>query len=162
MFWALGSSDKYLSFEYYKRIREWYRQGKLDGVVNTAYYAFHLKHLWDTAMQVLDNVAPRVSNLMGISREGRMPVYPGRALDQAVFIDAKVTGYLTGFASGFDIVPLKTIDIQSEKLTPWQAELAALVNNALKQGVEYIQLSVGKNGVARMRWQRRDGWFGVQ
>lgn len=90
----------------------------------------------------------RIHNLRG-NKLGRLPFYPGKGLDQNVFIDVireiKGTSYV-------EITPL-SLPSGRQIFTIWEQALADLTNSLLATGVTLLQIEEeGEGGQLLLRW----------
>ncbi len=98
----------------------------------------------------------RIQTGVGWRRRGRMPVFPGLELDNAVFIDYLIQ---TQEAAGeqpwqLEITPLETVNLEKQ-LTSWQQAMAGLVNTALDNDIDLIRISVSYDDGMVLSWHSR-------
>lgn len=162
LIWSLGSADRFLSVDHYKKVLGWYKEGRLDSMLSFGYVLLQFKNFFDISLEVGHEVSNRISNAAGWERVGSLPVYPGKVLDKAVFIDVMLRpNLLEGkMERTLDIIPLKSVDVSDDALTSWQRELASLVNTALQNDIQLIRLSMRDKGAVELEWQSRHAWYG--
>ncbi len=103
-------------------------------------------------------IKARVANIFGSGRYGAMPVHPGMALDKAVMVEA-VTGQQnlrTERTRKYNIIPLEAVP-ENREMTPWQTQLAALVNTALNHKIDGISLTIRSDNAVEASWHHQDG-----
>ena len=116
-----------------------------------------LPKAWSISRQQIE----RVQNTTGTLRQGRMPLYAGKPLDQAVFIDLLINTQEATFNRGkywqIEITPLKPVDTE-QLSTSWHKALGHLVNDALTNNIDVIHLDIPKGGKpARLSLHSKDG-----
>ncbi len=149
---GIAVSDEWLSQKTYKQLRRWYRDGTLLMPLK-AWYAFNLILRGCRGAAALYHESyNRFMNVYGRQRVGRVPLYPGKYLDQAVNINV-LLGVSSGFGNGsrIEITPLKTV-LLSSPLTKWEASFASLTNTLMHNKVELLWLAEGENGELQLKW----------
>lgn len=148
MVYGMARAEQFLSEQNYHRLLEWLKDGSLlmpvhlFRIINTA------RRLLFASYPLIEELGSRISTLMG-SKAGRIPFYPGKYLDQSVFID--VVKKPAAFAY-IDITPLAPSPGE-QAFTAWEQALADLNDNLLDLDVISLQVvDERKDGELLLRW----------
>ncbi|MCL6270441.1 protein kinase [Sansalvadorimonas sp. 2012CJ34-2] len=136
--------------------QQWLLQQYENGSLTSAMQGWHWLLLGWRGLKIssalYSELLIRSQNMAGTKRYGVMPLYPGEALDQSVFIDF----HLLKSGNFITVVPLDRVD--TAKLTdPWQLAIAQLVNRAVELDVDQIKLKQESDNGVLFLWHLRDG-----
>ncbi len=157
----MGYSDQWLSHSAYLTLKNLYLDGTLVIPIHIWQIASRFYRIASGAAALADGAYERLYYLGGFGKAGRIPVYPGEALDQSVVIDLLLEKTLISSARRYlELTPLAFVD---EETMPslWHRDIARLTNSALERNIDNIRLFVGKGedddvSTIELRWHNKE------